>query len=85
MTYTTKSTWLGDEYGCRIFFGDAVVVEGRCKSKDMIGATFRDMLRTIDKCGGDAFTHSARMRKYKAGNPIASVKHYWEGKTSRQR
>lgn len=79
--YTTKVTWLGKEYGCRVFFDGQLLVEGRCKEKHMIGATFRDLLRTIDKCGGDQFTKAARDRKYREGNPIASVKHYYGGKS----
>lgn len=80
MTYTTKATWLGNEYGCRIFRGDEVVVEGRCPTRDLIGATFRDLLRTLDKCGGDAFTKAARYRKYREGSPMTHVKHWWGGK-----
>lgn len=80
MAYTTKVTWLGKEYGCRVFRDGELIVEGRCETKDKIGATFRDLLRTIDKCGGDKFTHAARMRKFKEGNPTASVIHYWGGK-----
>lgn len=79
MTYTTKTTWLGSEYGCRIYKGTTLVVEGRCKSRLLIGATFRDLLQTIDKMGGDAFTSAARQRKYKEGNQVAVVKHYWKG------
>ena len=75
--YTTKATWLGKEYGCRVFRGGAPVVEGRCQGRAMIGATFRDLLRTLDKCGGDAFTSAARGRKYREGNPVAEVKHLW--------
>jgi hypothetical protein len=78
--YTTKSTWLGREYGCRIFYDGKLIVEGRCETKDQIGATFRDLLRTIDKCGGDQFTTAARKRKYKECNIVASVKHYWGGR-----
>ena len=77
--YTTKATWLGHEYGCRVFDGSRVVVEGRCHTKDLIGATFRDLLRTLDKGGGDAFTSAARGRKYKEGNPVTSVVHRWGG------
>lgn len=80
MTYTTKTTWLGKEYGCRVYFNDKLIVEGRCATRDMIGATYRDLLRTLDKCGGDKFTAAVRKRKYKEGNPITSVKHYWGGK-----
>ena len=77
MAYTTKATWLGTEYGCRVFKDGVLVVEGRCKTKDLIGATFRDLLRTLDKLGGDSFTSSARKRKYEEGNAVTSVKHYW--------
>ena len=80
MTYTTRTTWIGHKYGCRVFDGDVLVVEGRCLSRDQIGATFRDLMRTIDKCGGDEFTSSARSRKFEEGNPTASVMHYWGGK-----
>nr|QMP83102.1 MAG: hypothetical protein [Caudoviricetes sp.] len=80
MTYTTKTTWLGKEYGCRVYLGDELIVEGRAQNKHLIGATYRDLLRTLDKMGGDAFTNAARDRKYKEGNPVASVKHYWGGK-----
>lgn len=80
MTYTTKATWLGTEYGCRIFYNDKLVVEGRCPTKDLIGPTFRDLFRTIDKCGGDAFTSAVRKRKFRDGNLCYSVKHWWGGK-----
>ncbi len=83
MKYTTKATWLGKEYGCRVLCGDRVVVEGRCPTKNLIGATFRDLLRTLDKCGGDAFTNAARERKHKVGNTCISVKHLWFGKAGR--
>ena len=78
-TYTTKATWLGTEYGCRVFKDGALVVEGRCATRDMIGATFRDLLRTLDKLGGDEFTSAARGRKQRAGNPIVGVRHLWGG------
>jgi hypothetical protein len=75
--YTTKATWTGKRYGCRVFFNGVLVLEGRCKTKMEIGATFRDLLRTLDTLGGDKFTSAARKRKYKEGNLIVSVKHYW--------
>lgn len=75
--YTTKATWLGNEYGCRVFIDGQLVVEGRCASQNLIGATFRDLFRTLDKCGGDAFTSAARKRKFKEGNPSTTVKHLW--------
>lgn len=78
--YTTKATWLGDRYGCRVFYDGNLIVEGQCLTKDMIGATFRDLLRTLDKLGGDDFTSAARKRKFKAGNKMAQVKHFWGGK-----
>mgnify|MGYP006283120793 CR=1 FL=1 len=79
--YTTKSTYLGNGiYGCRVFYNGKLIVEGRGK-KSEIGAVFRDLLRTLDKCGGDSFTSAARKRKYKEGNLSLGVKHYWGGKS----
>lgn len=83
-TYTTKATWLGREYGCRVFRNGELVVEGRCSQRILIGPTFRDLLRTLDKCGGDAFTSAARKRKWRDGNISTSVKHYWGGKRGMQ-
>lgn len=77
MSYTTKVTWLGREYGCRIFLDGVLILEGKASTKVLIGATFRDLLRTLDKCDGDAFTNAARHRKYKEGNTVISVKHKW--------
>lgn len=77
MSYKTKVTWLGKEYGCRVFFNNKLIVEGRCKTRLLIGPTFRDLLRTIDSLNGDKFTNAARKRKYKPGNIELSVKHYW--------
>lgn len=79
-TLITKTTWLGTEYGCRIYDGDKLIVEGRAKTRHDIGPVFRDLLRTLDKCGGDEFTNAARKRKYREGNKCASVVHYWNGK-----
>ncbi len=75
--YTTKVTKLGRGYGCRVLWDGEVVVEARCTSKVEIGATCRDLMRTLDKCGGDQYTSAARKRKYREGNPVASVKHIW--------
>lgn len=80
MAYRTKSTWLGKEYGCRIFLNDELIVEARCKNRIMIGPTFRDLLRTLDKLGGDKFTSAARKRKFRNGNLCVAVKHLWGGK-----
>ena len=76
--YTTKATWIGTKYGCRIFADGVLILEGRCASRDLIGPTFRDLLRTIDKCGGgDQFTSAARHRNSKPGNRAIGVKHIW--------
>jgi hypothetical protein len=76
--YTTKVTWLGNVYGCRVFKDDELILEGRASSRDLIGATFRDLLRTIDKCSeGDSFTSAARHRNSKSGNLCIGVKHIW--------
>lgn len=79
--YSTKCTFINRNtgYGCRIFYNDKLIVEGIAPNKFLIGATFRDLFRTIDKCGGDKFTSAVRKRKFKEGNPVISVKHYWNG------
>lgn len=82
--YTTRVTWLGNAYGCRVYFENELVVEGRAAHRGLIGAVFRDLLRTIDKCGGDRFTSAARKRKFKEGNPIASVVHWWGGRKNKE-
>lgn len=75
---TTKVTNLKQHgYGCRVFIDDQLVLEGRCPSKDLIGPTFRDLLRTIDKMGGNTFTAAARKRINKEGNQAISIKHIW--------
>ena len=75
--YTTKTTWLGNAYGCRVFFEDVPIVESKCVSREMIGPTFRDLFRTLDKLGGDKFTSASRKRKFKEGNQSICVKHKW--------
>ena len=78
MGYTTKATWLGKEYGCRVFQNGKLVVEGRTPFRMEIGPVFRDLLRTIDKSfGGDKFTSAARERKFREGNICVNVKHIW--------
>ena len=76
--YTTKVTRLGSGYGCRVFKDGLLIVEGRCKSRCDVAPALRDLLRTIDKLGGgDSFTHAARLRISKEGNPVFHVKHLW--------
>ena len=75
--YRCVATRLANGYGCRVYHEDKLIVEGHAANRSLIGAVFRDLLRTLDKCGGDQFTKAARKRKYKEGNPVASVKHQW--------
>ncbi len=85
--YTTKCTRLGSNYGCRIFFDGEVILEGRAPSKALIGPTFRDLFRTLDKFPGlllpaDEFTSAVRHRKNTKRqvdpNRIETqVKHIW--------
>lgn len=77
MNFTAKVTWLGKCYGCRVFLNDKLILEGRCKSRIQIGAVFRDLLRTLDKLGGNEFTNAARYRKFKPGNLQLNAKHIW--------
>ena len=37
-TFTTKATWLGNQYGCRVFQNGKLIVEGRTPNKAEIGA-----------------------------------------------
>lgn len=77
-TLTTKATYLKNKgYGCRIFDNGILILEGVAPNRGLIGATFRDLLRTLDKCGGDEFTSAARQRKFAEGAPMISVKHKW--------
>ena len=76
--FTTKVTKLcTNVYGCRVYRDGKVVVEGRAEGRDNIAPTFRDLLRTIDKAGGDSFTNAARDRMNKPGNKNVFVKHIW--------
>ena len=72
--YSTKVTWLGNCYGCRVFYKGKLVVEARVDSKDQIGDAFRDLFRTIDKLGGDLFTNASRNR---ITPDCKVVKHIW--------
>ena len=74
---TTKATWLGHEYGCRIFYDGRLVLEGMCPSRDLIGPTFRDLMRTLDKLGGNKFTWASRHRRCKPGNVVYDTIHTW--------
>lgn len=80
MPYITKTTFLGNQYGCRIFKDGVLIVEGRCKTREEIGPTFRDLFRTLDKLGGDEYTAAVRKRKFKEGNKCVNTRHYWGGK-----
>lgn len=77
--FTTKCTNLGGGkgYGCRVYKDGKLVVEGKAAERYLVGPVFRDLLRTLDKMGGDEFTSAARIRKYKEGNFCAQPKHYW--------
>lgn len=77
MKITTKATWLGTEYGCRIFRDGELILEGRTPNRMEVGAVFRDLLRTLDTLGGNAFTAAARHRKFAEQGPIVNVKHIW--------
>ncbi len=78
---TTKATRLGNKYGCRVLHDGVVILEARCETRALIGPTFRDLLRTLDKCGGDEFTAAARRRKFKDGNIQCYAKHIWSRRT----
>lgn len=78
MAYTTKTTRLNDGFGCRVYKDGSLVVEGKATERALIGAVYRDLLRTLDKgLAPDAFTNAARDRKFKDGNLVTSVKHVW--------
>lgn len=78
MIITTKSTWLGNEYGCRVFCDGKLVVEARCSSRRLIAPTFRQLLRTIDTLGGTRHTSEVRKRMYRPGEIVADkVQHLW--------
>jgi hypothetical protein len=77
--YTTKVTRCGSGWICRVSHDGKPVVQTKVISRLHIGPAFRDMLRTIDTCGGDTFTDAARNRKSKPGNISIDVKHNWVG------
>ena len=55
-----------------IFYASGVLMGGSA-----IAILLRDLLRTLDKCGGDAFTEAARNRIGKNGGKAVQVKHIW--------
>lgn len=64
----TKSTFLGNgTWGCRVFYNQDLVIECTVNSRKDIGSAFRDMIRTLDKCGGDADTSGIRANMWKDG------------------
>ena len=75
--YTTHLTKVKDIYYCRVDYDGRPIVQTKVRSRTEISAAFRDLLRTLDKLGGDAFTNAARYRKWKEGNLDLNVKHEW--------
>lgn len=77
--YTTKVTYLKGckQYGCRIYYKGKLTLEGRASCRAAIGPVFRDLMRTLDKLGGDNYTSFSRKHKYKEGNTPIDVKHIW--------
>ena len=75
--YTTKATRTKGGYFCRIFRNGKAILQAKVESRMDIGGAFRDMLRTLDKGGGDAFTSSARYRNGAGDNKLKHVKHEW--------
>jgi hypothetical protein len=75
--YTTKVTCVNGSYFCCVFKHCIPLVQAKVKTREDIGPAFRDILRTIDKCGGDEFTSAASKRKNKVGNKEMAVKHIW--------
>lgn len=77
--YTTKVTRHKNGWFCLVLRCGEPVVQTSVENREDIGPAFRDLLRTLDKGGGDAFTKAARYRQWKDGNKSASVRHKWEG------
>lgn len=75
--YTTDVTRTKDGYYCRIMLQNRPLVQTKVSCRKEIGPAFRDLFRTIDKMGGDEFSHAARYRKWKDGNLAIHVKHEW--------
>lgn len=60
--YTTKLTAMRGFWWCQIQRRGKPVVQAKAFKRDEIGPTFRSILRTLDKLGGDRFTSAARER-----------------------
>ena len=75
--YTTRTTRTKDGYLCQVSLRRKPIVQTKVSAREDIGPAFRDLLRTLDKLGGDEFTKAARYRKWKEGNISSSVKHEW--------
>ncbi len=75
--YTTDTTRMRNFYFCRVSINNKPVVQAKVKTRQEMGPAFRDMLRTLDKLGGDKFTNAARYRKWKEGNMSGQFKHEW--------
>jgi hypothetical protein len=75
--YITKVTKIKDIYICQIRYLNKPIVQTKVKLRAEIGPAFRDLLRTLDKLGGDKFTSAARQRINKEGNMMLFVKHEW--------
>lgn len=65
--YSIEVTKINNKFHCRLFRLDEVVDEVACELRLDIGYVCREMLRTIDKGGGDDFTSAARNR-HKSGS-----------------
>ncbi len=57
--WTTKVTRLGDGYGVRVFKGGVLHSEGKAATRMDVGPVLRDLLRWVDKGGGDSPMASA--------------------------
>lgn len=77
--YKTQVTRLrAGLYGCRVFKGDQLLVEGRCRSRAEINAVFRQLIRTLNKLGyDDNFTDSVRRRYTEKYTPDVDFQYIW--------
>jgi len=71
--YSTSVTRTDIGWYCRVFHGENALVQTLVKKREDIGPAIKDLLRTIDKLGGDRFTNAARSRITEE----FSVKHEW--------